>query len=1028
MYIRLLLVILLGCCLSIPTAQAQWYAASYHPNAGNPGGLAVQTDDNIGGGWVQFPGLVVNAAVNQWSGAVALPFAFEFFGQAVTEVRATYNGALTFNAPGAAPAANDILPSAQLPNNSIACFWDEFASDGDTGPDDDVLYRTVGAAPNRQFWVRWQNMDYGVKNNILPLDNNFAVVLEETTHNIYLVDMRSNNAANLSTTVGLQRNANCAAAWGLNDVTVDPTNTNAPGDNDYYQFVPAATFTGKYQVGGANPNFPTFSNAAALLGCGISGPVELEVATGTYTEQVRIPAIGGVSATDTVWFHSQTGDSTDVRLTFPSHNDPNTNYTLFLDGADFVTFQGMTLERSGNDLQGQVVQVGKNFSQSTHNRFYRNRLIGVPNATQNSQDLLTTTFTPHGFQAIQNHFSGGRRGIVLATNFPKSTGVVVLDNTMTDVQTRGIQVNDAVAPMVGLNRVSVLDNNARGLELLNCEGPVRVVGNQVEGGAQALVMLNLVDPGAGIPSLVANNLLDGGFQAVILDNADNLQFFHNSLQAKGPASAVLQIKAGCTDLDLRNNLFYNANALVGMALDIDSPDPLATIFNQLDYNDYFITAGDLIRKDGVGYADLAAWQVASALDGHSLETNPDYDPNASLHARSPLVAEAGQGLPALPLDIYGVPRDPAHPSLGATEFTPDVFGTTLNTCVAIEPTVSTGSGQWQYLYAEGGVIAAINDNGNNLGSISGEVFLHNGPVRTDGNGHRYLDRNFHLTTTQAPATPVSLRLYFRDTEYNALAAADPLVTDPEELSLTRFSGSAENCDPSDNWSPGGAGYTTIASGLVTAGTLLGNHHCIQADIPGFSEFYISSTGVILPVEGLLLRGQPRAEGVQLHWQIDYAEQLSHFEVLRATDGQGYASLDEVRVSSPTLERARFDFLDREAWRGGSDRLQYRLRIWDLDGHSQLSEAIEVLRPERELTLQVSPNPTQGAARVVVQATEEQPVSLQVVDLQGRIVWQAQSEVALRWAPTLPADGWPAGMYLLRARQGGHVVQQRLLVN
>ena len=39
----------------------------------------------------------------------------------------------------ATPSTNEVLPAATLPVQAIACFWDEFAGDGDTGADDYVI-------------------------------------------------------------------------------------------------------------------------------------------------------------------------------------------------------------------------------------------------------------------------------------------------------------------------------------------------------------------------------------------------------------------------------------------------------------------------------------------------------------------------------------------------------------------------------------------------------------------------------------------------------------------------------------------------------------------------------------------------------------------------------------------------------------------------------------------------------------------------------------------------------------------------
>jgi subtilisin family serine protease len=55
---------------------------------------------------------------------VALPFAFNFMGEAYSSIFISSNGLLTFGAPSTS-YANTALPSSAAPNNLIAAFWDD---------------------------------------------------------------------------------------------------------------------------------------------------------------------------------------------------------------------------------------------------------------------------------------------------------------------------------------------------------------------------------------------------------------------------------------------------------------------------------------------------------------------------------------------------------------------------------------------------------------------------------------------------------------------------------------------------------------------------------------------------------------------------------------------------------------------------------------------------------------------------------------------------------------------------------------
>ncbi|MCC7431716.1 hypothetical protein IT568_12805, partial [bacterium] len=59
----------------------------------------------------------------------SLPFAFEFYGNFYTQIRASTNGLLTFFYADASAFENTALPYANTPNNLIAPFWDDLKVD-----------------------------------------------------------------------------------------------------------------------------------------------------------------------------------------------------------------------------------------------------------------------------------------------------------------------------------------------------------------------------------------------------------------------------------------------------------------------------------------------------------------------------------------------------------------------------------------------------------------------------------------------------------------------------------------------------------------------------------------------------------------------------------------------------------------------------------------------------------------------------------------------------------------------------------
>lgn len=247
--------ILLGfLVLSVSFAFSQWtYNFTYTSDAGNPGGVNTESDAPGQGTWTTI--MTGPQGANVWSASTPLPFAFNFFGNPVTDFKASQNGLVTFDVASVLlPNANDPLPSVNLPDNTICGFWDEFTSAPPTGTGDDIRTNVFGTAPNRQFWITWYSFEMG---NPVNSFSYFSIVLEETTNNIYIVDKYSTTST-LTSTVGVQLNATTAVEAG-NSIALS-SNGSANTDNDFYTFTPLLLVADDAGVSSMlNPTIPLLS-------------------------------------------------------------------------------------------------------------------------------------------------------------------------------------------------------------------------------------------------------------------------------------------------------------------------------------------------------------------------------------------------------------------------------------------------------------------------------------------------------------------------------------------------------------------------------------------------------------------------------------------------------------------------------------------------------------------------------------------------------------------------------------------------
>lgn len=216
---------------AFPKMMAQY---SYHVETGgggNPGGLNTEADFDQTN-WSTL--LAGGQTSNVWSSTYTIPFAFSFYGQAVSSFKASSNGVITFDVSnGTIPGGNVDLPSNAIPDLSIACFWEDFAHSPPIGTNDQIQYKVFGTAPNRQFWIRWYSYEWGPTSFVYV-----AAVLEESSNKIHLVDMFSSPTSSwITSTIAVQEDHSFGVQYGSSSTSLSPLGSGY-ADNQYYTFTP----------------------------------------------------------------------------------------------------------------------------------------------------------------------------------------------------------------------------------------------------------------------------------------------------------------------------------------------------------------------------------------------------------------------------------------------------------------------------------------------------------------------------------------------------------------------------------------------------------------------------------------------------------------------------------------------------------------------------------------------------------------------------------------------------------------------
>lgn len=439
---------------------------------------------------------------------------------------------------------------------------------------------------------------------------------------------------------------------------------------------------GTYVIG-ATGDYSTFTGAIDTLEAhGVCGAVTLDVQAGTYNEQVDIQEIPGASATNRITFQAQSGDSNDVELTYALATFTD-NYTVKLDGADYITFRNMTLS-SSDPFDNRVIEITNT---ATFNEFRNNKLMTI-SGSNGDEIVHSTSSSRYDSSNVFNNnwFLNGNMGIWFegpGAVTPR-TGGITIQNNLFETYRYGIYLeyirDVAISGNRMINAVSSNGPATQGILCRGCDSTLTISKNEIimtDGtnnyGMELLDCVSSVNN----PSIISNNMVVAGgtgtSRCIYTNATTNKKFYYNSLLTTGTntSSSVAFYFNGPYSVDpnlnanfiVKNNIF---KATSGYAI-INSVGGI----NESDYNNYNSSGwvgggrGALGEWDVSAVNTLTELQTASGDDVNSKSVDPLFNSSVDLHiqATSPMI-DQGLVLAEITDDIDG---DGRAPEIGADE-------------------------------------------------------------------------------------------------------------------------------------------------------------------------------------------------------------------------------------------------------------------------------------------------------------------------------------------------------------------------
>lgn len=498
----------------------------------------------------------------------------------------------------------------------------------------------------------------------------------------------------------------CAITCGGNTVYSTPVLLSVtPG-------LPGGNYTIDASQPASSTNFISFNAAKDAMACGITGPVVIDVVSGTgpYIEQVIFDSIRGTSASNTVTFN---GNGNTIKF-----NSTNTNEraVIKLNSTDYFIFDSLIVDASEgtygfgfhliNNADSNIIRRCTVLSSptSTSSNFAGIVLSGTATSATGTTNSLSDYNTISG-----NTITGGYYGItsIGATAQPLLSNKII-NNKVREFYFYGIYIGSNNNTLVERNDIERPTRTAvstfYGVYFSGTSNRCVINANRIHntmGGAPTStsqengIYITGVDGLLGQENLVTNNAIynfnGSGVQYGFYNASSNyVKYYHNTISLDNIASTSTSTTRGfyqtteSEGIDIRNNIITVSRGGTGIKHAIY----MATAATQYvsNNNDFVVSgANSYIGYSGGNRATLADWQTASTMDANSISLDPAYT-NVGTGNLTPTQGSIDNlGVPVgVATDILQSTRSVTTPDLGAFEFavtpctTPPVAGSSVS--------------------------------------------------------------------------------------------------------------------------------------------------------------------------------------------------------------------------------------------------------------------------------------------------------------------------------------------------------------
>ncbi len=806
-------------------------------------------------------------------------------------------------------------------------------------------------------------------------------------------------------------------------------NTDGILSNDTFSYSFCTGMSGTYTInpsGSGSTNYTTIAAAISALQCGgVSGAVVFNIANGTYTGQYIIPSIAGASSTNTITFQSATGVASAVTLQYNS-TVSTSNYIVRLYAADYIKFSRVTFSAL-NSTYGQCIEITANGSDYATNNTVQYCVLNANSTGGSCAGIFaTSSTTPNNLTVYGNTFYNGAYGVyVYGSGFGASsvTGLVVDSNFFGTNVTNcpasyTIYAYYSTAPQITKNTMYSRSISTIGCYLFYGSGNINISRNtflfSVGGTAIDLEYANTNGETSG-GSIVNNAISVGGTSiargiylsySALMDVAFNSVYLSSS-SANTSSNVGIYTYGSSTathkNVSIYNNSIFSTNSYALYVTGIDAPSSVGVI-DTSNYNNIYSTGTNVAYVYPNNYTTFASFKgtIYTGNDANSVSGNPGFTSSSNLmpntsSANAWIGNNMGTHISWINVDINGNSRSTSVSS-GAPDLGAYAYSTPSTTPGTLTATGTHATSGTEDFYFNGKKVASITWGSSGTLPTLTPRFYPGAWADTAGvgiAGAKFGNAYWGITASGGSGYTYDITLYYDPAQLGTVGSES-------DVRMAKRSG------PGANW----GAFTGTSSTVNTTTKAL-----TTPGLTTFSEFIITDQNSPLPVTWLDFKGTKAGKEVLLTWSTASEINNSRFDVERSSNGKDFVKIGEVAGHGTTMSVSNYSFIDPSAAAQGVNALYYRLRQVDYNNDAELSKVVVIDMNDGKVTAdaaQLYPNPFTSTVAVTTIVSNEQPITITVVDQFGRLILNKQVNVT-EGVNTLTLDEsalWAKGVYFI----------------